>query len=184
MDRRITKRSAPWLVLLAPRPGEQGYICEGLVPRGVKDRVVLVAVALAYSHAFWLEFCLDQDPALSEVLEHAWTFFGGSPRSWLFETRAPSAPLDRRVLEQARCHGAIARPLVAEDRVCWGEWALRSVPERLLRRSLLRELGLANRALRGFALEMLERPHPQTPDRRVGEVLEQERRCLRQAGRS
>ena len=183
MDRRITKRSAPWLVLLAPRPGEQAHICEGLVPRGVKDRVVLVAVALAHSHAFWLEFCLDEDPALSEVLEHAWTFFGGAPRSWLFETRAPSAPLDPRVLEQARCHGAIARPLAAEDRVCWGEQALRSVPERLLRRGLLRELSLANRALRGFALEMLERSHPQMRDRRVGEVLEQERLCLRQAGR-
>lgn len=183
MDRRITKRSAPWLVLLAPRPGEEAHICEGLVPRGDKDRVVLVAIALAYSHGFWLEFCLPQDGALSEVLEHAWSFFGGAPRSWLFETRAPSVLLEAGVLELAQRHGAMARHLVTEDRVCWGEWALRSVPERFLRRGLLRELSLANRALRGFSLEMLERPHPRMPGSRVGEVLEQERRSLRQAGK-
>jgi hypothetical protein len=182
MDRRITKRSAPWLVLLAPRPGEQAHICEGLVPRGIKDRVILVAVALAYSHAFWLELCLD-DGALAEVLEHAWRFFGGAPRSWLFETRVPSRPRDHLVLKEARRHGAIARPLVAEDRVCWGEQALRFVPERLLRRGLLRELGVANRALRGFVLEVLQRPHPQMPERRVCEVLEEERRHLQVAGR-
>ncbi len=183
MERRMVKRSAPWVALLAPRPGEQAHICEGLVSRGVKDRVVLVAVALAYSHAFWLELCLDEG-ALSEVLEHAWRFFGGAPRTWLFETRVPSTPRDQLVLEQARHHGAIARPLAAEDRVCWGEQALRFVPERLLRRGLLRELGMANRALRGFALELLQRSHPQLPERRVCEVLDEERRQLQAAGRA
>jgi hypothetical protein len=181
MDRRITKRNAPW-VALAPQPGEEAHICEGLVPRGVKDRVILVAVALPYSHAFWLEFCLCEE-ALAEVLEHAWRFFGGAPHTWLFETRVPSRPGDQRVLEQARCHGAIARACAAEERVCWGEQALRFTPERLLRRGLLRELALANQALRDFVLEMQQRPHPQMPGRHVCEVLEEERRYLWGAGK-
>jgi hypothetical protein len=181
MERRITKRNAPW-VALAPRPGEEAHICEGLVPRGVKDSVILVAVALPYSHAFWLEFCLDE--GLAEVLEQAWRFFGGAPRTWLFETRVLSTPRDQRVLEQARCHGAIAWPLVAADRVGvhWGEQALRFVPERLLRRGLLRELDLANCALRDFVLEMQQRPHPQMPGH-VCEVLEEERRYLQREGK-
>jgi hypothetical protein len=78
----------------------------------------------------------------------------------------------------------VARPLVLDDKMGWGEWALRSVPERFLWRSLLRDLGLANRVLRDFALGMLHRPHPQMPGRSVSEVLEEERRYLCPAGRA
>jgi hypothetical protein len=177
MDGTTRRRSAPKLLRLAPAPAGRAHICQGLVPGGDQYHVALVAIMLAYSHAVWAEFCVeDNGAALSEVLEHAWEFFGGSPRTWLFETKAL---IDSQVLDMARRCKAIARPFAMNDEVCWGEWALRSVPPRMLRRSLLRNLGLANQMLRGFCLEMLERPHPQMPDRRVREVLDEEHACLR-----
>jgi hypothetical protein len=180
MDRRTRRQSAPKLLRLAPTPGERAHICQGLVPGGDQDRMVLIAVMLDYSHAVWTEFCVaDDDAALPEVLEHAWDFFGGSPRTWLFETMAPIEP---RVLDLARRCKAIARLVALHDGVCWGEWALRSVPPWLLLQSLLRDLDAANRILHGVCLEMLERDHPQMLDRRVHEVLDEERICLRPAG--
>lgn len=171
--------SAPKLLRLAPTPGERAHICHGLVPSGDRDCVALVEVALAYSHAVWAEFCVEDDDAeLTDVLEHAWTFFGGTPRTWLFET---IARLEPRVLELARRHGSVARLFAMSNGECCGEWALRKVPARLLRRNLLRDLNLANRLLRSFCLERLERPHQQMPNRSVREVLDEERAHLRRA---
>lgn len=180
MDRRTRRQSAPKLLRLAPAPGERAYICQGLVPGGDQERVALVAVMLDYSHAVWTEFCVaDDGGVLSEVLKHAWEFFGGSPRTWLFETMAP---IESRVLDLARRCKAIARPFGVHDGVCWGELALRSVPPRLLWRGLVCDLDLANRMLRGFCLEKLERDHPQMQDRRVHEVLDEERIYLAPTG--
>ena len=185
MDGRTTRRSAPTQVRLAPQAGEQGHVCTGIVFRTERETLTLTTVTLAYSHAAWAEFCgEDQTGAavLAPVLEHAWEFFSGTPRTWLFETVAPTIALDADVLGLARRCGAVARPFMAADGVRWGEWALRAVPERLLRRHLLRDLGLANRLLRAFVDEMLWRDHPHRRDRRVHEVLDEERGYLRRAG--
>ncbi len=180
MDRRTRRRSTPRFLQLAPAPAEQAHICEGLVPRD-QDRVRLVVVALAWSHAVWAEFRVDAGEAgLCEVLDRAWEFFGGVPRTWLFETRAELAP---QVLELARRHGAIAKPYARCDWMGWGEWALRCVPERFLRPHLLRDLGLANRSLRVFVEEKLWRGHPGQRDQRVHEVLDEERGYLRPTGK-
>jgi len=179
MGRRTIRWSAPTLERLAPAPAEEAHLCEGLVPSGDDERVVLVVVALAWSHAVWAEFCVDaEDAALCEVLDHAWEFFGGAPRTWLFETRATLSP---PVIERARRRCATARPFAEHDGVRWGEWALRCVPERLLRRHLLRDLGLANRSLRVFVEEMLQRDHAIQHHCRVRELLEAERGYLRPA---
>ena len=182
MDRRTKRRTEPTLLRLAPAAAEEAHICEGLVPRGDHDRVVLAVVALTYSRAVWAEFRVDdaEDAGLCAVLEHAWDFFGGVPRTWLFETRVGLTP---QVLELARRRGATARPYAQREWMGRGEWALRCVPERFLRPHLLRDLGLANRSLHVFVEEMLQRDHPGQRDRRVYELLAEERGYLRPAGK-
>lgn len=184
MATRTLRQDAPPLVRLAPRPGERAYICSGLIFRTEGSTLVLSTITLAYSRALWAEFCQEETPdaTLAPVLEHAWEFFGGAPRTWLFETVRPTAPLEASVLTLAHRCGAVPRAFAPADGVRWGEWALRRVPHRLLRRHLLRDLGLANRLLRAFVDEQLWRDHPHQPDRRVYEMLDDERGHLRPAG--
>lgn len=141
-----------------------------------RGTLVLSTITLAYSHAAWAELgvALDDDLALAPVLEHAWEFFGGAPRSWLLETARSGADRDPAVLALAGRYGSTVRPFTAADGVRWGEWALRAVPERLLRRHCLRDCGLGNRLLRLCADELLWRDHPQVRERRVYEVLDEE----------
>jgi hypothetical protein len=178
MARRTLQQDVAALVRRAPQPGEQGHICECLVPCGDDERVTLVVVALAYSHAMWAEFYLAEDAALPAALEHAWEFFGGAPRTWLFETVRPTASLDPGVLALAQRCGAVPRPFAAHDGVRWGEFLLRYIPERFLRRHLLRYLVLANGLLRSFCENTLWRAHPQRDGRSVLEVLAEERGAL------
>jgi hypothetical protein len=181
MDGRTTRRSTPAQVRLAPRPGEQGHICTGIVFRTERGTLTLTTVTLAYSHAAWAEFCGGEQAGAAvpaRVLEHAWEFFGGAPRTWLFEAVPPTTVLDTDVRALARRWGAVTRPFLAADGVRWGECTLRAVPERLLRRHLLRDLGLANRLLGAFVDEQLWRDHPHQRDRRVYEVLDEERGYL------
>jgi hypothetical protein len=142
-----------------------------------RGTLVLSTVTLAYSHAVWAEFGVEVggDLALAPVLEHAWDFFGGVPHTWLLETVRPGASLDPTVLALARRYGSMVRPFTAPDGVPWGEWALRAVPARLLRRHFLRDCGLGNRLLRVFVDEMLWRDHGQRRERRVYQVLDEER---------
>ena len=185
MDRPTTRRSAPTYLRLAPRPGDRGHICTGSVFRTERGTLTLTTVVLAYSHAAWAEFCFDEQDAVAgpvRVLEHAWAFFGGAPRTWLFETLPPSIALDADVRGLARRCGAVARRFRMADGVRWGEWALRAVPERLLRRHLLRDVGLANRLLGAFVDERLWRDHPAQRTRRVYELLDEERGQLGPVG--
>ncbi len=185
MDGRTTRRSAPTQVRLAPQAGEQGHVCTGIVFRTERGTLTLTTVTLAYSHAVWAEFCGEDHSGVAvpaRVLEHAWEFFGGAPRTWLLETVAPTLTLDEDVRALAHRCGAVTRAFLAADGVRWGEWALRAVPERLLRRHLLRDLGLANRLLGAFVDEQLWRDHPHQRDRRVYEMLDEERGYLRPAG--
>ena len=174
----------PALVRQAPRPAELAHICVGVVFRTEHGALTLTALALAYSHAVWAEFSGDDDTTTvpCHVLAHAWEFFGGAPRTWLFETVRPTAAMQPDVLALARGCCAVARPFTASDGVAWGEWALRCVPEQLLRRSLLRDLGQANRLLRVFADEMLRRERLGMAGRRVHELLDEERGHLRCVG--
>jgi hypothetical protein len=183
MDRRTTKRSAAALLRLAPAPAERAHICQGLVFRTEAGDQTVVTVALGYSHAVWAEFCIQVgESALPVVLEHAWEFFGGAPRTWVFEATSPAALRQPDLVELAERWRAVVRPVDVCDPVPWGEWALRRVPERLLRRSLLRDLGLANRLLRASVEEMLWRDHPAHPGRQVHDVLEEERGYLWRTG--
>ena len=146
MDGSTRRSSASLIVRRQPTRAEEAHICEGLVPRGDGDRAVLVVVALA-GPAVWAELCAGSSEAeLGAVLEHAWTFFDVVPRIWHFETRASLGPA---LMELARRHGATARTLASHRPMARGpgESALRRVPERLLRRHVLRDLDHANRLL-------------------------------------
>jgi hypothetical protein len=179
MARRTLRQDAPTLVRLPARPAERAHICSGSIFRTERGTLVLTTVTLAYSHAVWAEFGVEvAEWALAPVLEHAWEFFGGVPHAWLLETVRPSAPLEPAVRALARRCGATVRPFTETDGVRWGEWALRAVPERLLRRHFLRDCALGNRLLRVFVDEMLWRDHPQLRERRVYEVLAEERAGL------
>jgi hypothetical protein len=76
-------------------------------------------ITLAYSHAVWAEFGVEVDGelALAPVLERAWEFFGGAPRTWLLETVRSSASLDPALLALARRYRATVRPFTAVDGV-------------------------------------------------------------------
>jgi hypothetical protein len=182
MARRTLQQEVAALVRHAPQPGEQAHICGALVPAGDGERVSLLVVALAYSHAMWAEYGAAEDAALGGVLKHAWQFFGGAPRTWLFETVRPAASLDPGVLALAQRCGAAARPFAVHDGVHWGELLLRYLPKRFLRRHLLRNFALANRLLRTFCEDVLWREHPQRDGRSVLEVLAEERGALHPAG--
>jgi hypothetical protein len=141
----------------------------------------LVVVALAWSHAVWAEFYRNGDGAgLVSALEDGWQFFGGVPRVWIFETKTV---LVSQVIELAQGRAASVRSYMDGDGVRWGEWALRRVPERLLHPDPLRDLERANRSLRRFVEEMLERRAPNQQGRHIGELLEDERSYLRSARR-
>ncbi len=169
--------NAPSTPLLARPPGEEAHICQGLVRRD-HDRLELVAVVLPWSGALWAEFVVHSNKAegveLCKVLEHAWEFFGGVPRTWVFETmsRLPS-----EVLELAQRLGSTATiELSRPNKLGWGELALRRVPEWLLSPEALRDLTAANRVLRIFVAEWTKmRPHPRHRDRSIGKMLKEER---------
>lgn len=133
---------------------DEAHISEGLVRRGDDGaRAVLVVVALTRLPLVWAEFCASASAAaLGEILKHAWEFFGLVPRTWRFDSRAALPP---DVLELAQGYGATARPHAIHEAMVRGvaECALRRVPERLLRRQLLRDLDHANRLLRDFVEE-------------------------------
>jgi len=167
---------AEWTV----EPAAQADICRGLVPRGHGERVTLVAVALAYSRASWFEYCAreeDEGPGLLRVLEHAWGFFGGAPRTWRCDMAAAPGRAHGAVEELARRYGAQWLRGVAckPGAAGCGEVALRQVPARLLAQVVLRDLDEANRLLRDFAREHLQRPHPGQAGLSVGDVLDGER---------
>lgn len=138
-------------------------------------RVVLVVVVLAWSRAVWAELRVNGEAELVKSLERAWAFFGGAPRTWLFETDTVHV---LEVLEHARRRGAIAMPSVREG-TRWGEWALRRMSRRLRRPLLARDLEHAQRRVRDFVQEMLQRRRPDHHDRRVCELLQDERAHLR-----
>ncbi len=175
-------------------PAEQAqvdwaHICK--LPFGNSYRSLwLFVFVLSYSRAMWGEFVLDLGAAsLHRSMVRALSFFGGCPRTWLFDN--PKSIAVARHGKAVRFHPGLlglADAYRAEPRVC----AVRAPNqkgkvERLIR--YLRDAFLVGREIGSVAQgnrELLQfisttanvRPHPVRMGETVAQALEHEKRLL------
>jgi transposase len=172
-------------------PGEQaqidwGHVGSMVVPGGQRALWVFVIV-LAYSRAMWAELVVDMSvESLRRSLVRAASFFGGSPRQWLFDNaktvvieRAGDAIRFHPVLLDlaARLHvqPALCAPHRPTDKGKI-ERAIRYLKDRFFAARTFHSLEHGNIQLAEFINNVAhERPHPRWPDRRVIDVFEVER---------
>jgi transposase len=175
-------------------PGEQAqvdwaHVGEMTVPGGKRPLWAFVMV-LSYSRASFVELVLTLDVhSLRRSLVRASTFFGGSPRQWLFDN-AKSVVIERHG-DLVRFHPDLldlAARLHVEPRLCTPrkphekggvERAIRFFKERFFAARSFHSLEHGN----AQALEFIEqvahpRPHPRWPNRSVAHVFEEERSLL------
>jgi transposase len=179
---------------LDPLCGEQAqvdwaYVGRGRVPGGERARWIFVRV-LAYSRQLYVEFLWEPSAeSLRRSLVRAHTWFGGSPRQWLFDN--PRYIVLGRHGDQVRFHPALlelAGALGTEPRLCRVaapaqkgrvERAVRYVRDRLLAGCTLTDVAQGNTLAVPFLHEVAPaRPHPRLPGRTVGEVFAEERARL------
>jgi transposase len=176
---------------LSMLPGEQGQVDwmhagRIAVPGGFRDLWLFVMV-LAWSRATWAEFVIDISAwSLLRSLQRACTYFGGTPREWLFDN--PKIV----VLER---HGGAVRfhPLLVELSGWYAvrlglcgvrkphekgrvERTNRYLRDRFLAARAIHSVDQGNRELLAFFDEVaLPRPHPTLPGRTVRDCLGEER---------
>ena len=172
-------------------PGEQAqvdwaHVGELAVPGGRRPLWAFVMV-LAYSRAMWAELVIDMGIAsLRRSLVRASTFFGGSPRQWLFDN-AKTIVLERtgdairfhpELLElAARLHvqPALCAPRKPQEKGKV-ERAIRFLKERFFAARTFHSAAHGNAQLTDFLTAIAhERPHPRWPDRRVADLFEEEK---------
>ena len=177
-----------------PLIGEQAqvdwaHVGLGDVPGGTRALWVFVMV-LAFSRALFVEFVWDLGAAsLRRSRVRAHTFFGGSPRQWLFDN--PKAVVLGRHGDAVRFHPTVlelAGAFCTQPRLCRVrspeekgrvERAVRYVRDRLLAGRTIRDVAQGNAAAEVFLREIAPaRPHPRLPGRTVGEVFAEERAAL------
>lgn len=158
--------------------------------RGGKRDLWLFVLTLSWSRAFWAELVLDLGVAsLRRSLVRAADYFGGATRQWLFDN--PKTVVVARDRDQIRFQDdllALCSYYHVEPRVCVPRKAnQKGRVERTIR--YLRERHFAARKIHGIAdgnkqlLAFIEqtanaRPHPEHPERRVGELLQEEKTRL------
>jgi transposase len=166
-----------------------GYIGKLRFPGGTRQLWVFVMV-LAYSRAIWAELVLDLTAiSLRRSLVRACSYFGGVTRQWLFDN--PKIVVLERRGDAVRFHPellALAGQLCAAPRLCGVrkpqqkgkvERAVRFLRERFFAARTIRDLERGNADLRVFLHEIANRrPHARWPDRRVHEVLAEEKARL------
>lgn len=176
---------------LSMLPGEQAQVDWAhagriTVPGGFRDLWLFVMV-LSWSRAAWGEFVLDISAwSLLRSLQRACSYFGGTPREWLFDN-AKVVVLER--------HGRAVRfhPLLLD---LAGEYAVRLglcgvrkphekgrverhnrfLRDRFLAARVIHSVEQGNRELLAFFDDIaLPRPHPTLPGRTVRDCFEEER---------
>ena len=175
-------------------PGEQAQVDWAQVgmrpvPGGQRALWVFVMV-LAYSRMLWLEFVWDLTVAsLRRSLIRAHTFFGGSPRRWLFDN-ARTVVVERQG-RAVRFHPTLlelAGALHVEPSLCTPyapqqkgrvERAVRFVRERLLDGRTILDVDAGNAAAEPFLHTIAPaRTHPTRRDQTVAQVFAQEKERL------
>jgi transposase len=175
-------------------PGEQAqvdwaHVGTISVPGGKRALWVFVFV-LAYSRAIWAELVLDLGvESLRRSLCRASIHFGGSPRQWLFDNA--KCVVIERAGDAIRFHPTLvdlAARLHVQPTLCAPrrptdkgkvERAIRYLKDRFFAARSFHSVAHGNAQLLEF-LEtiVLDRPHPRWPDRRVADVLAEERSRL------
>jgi hypothetical protein len=144
-------------------------------------------MVLAHSRAMWGELVIGLDVhSLRRSLVRAASFFGGSPRQWLFDN-AKTVVVERRG-DAVRFHEGLldlAARLHVQPRVCAPhkpnqkgkvERAIRFLKERFFAARSFHSLAHGNAQLDVFLRDVANaRPHPRWPDRAVASVLDEER---------
>jgi len=166
--------------------GHVGYLD---VPGGRRPLYIFVLV-LAYSRALWAELVLDVAAhSLRRSLVRAAVYFGGCTRQWLFDN--PKIVVVGRQGDAVQFHPLLLElcgALRVEPRLCGVrkpqekgrvERAIRYLKERFFAARKIHSIAHGNARLLEFITTVTdERAHPQWPDRRVREVLEEERQKL------
>lgn len=172
-------------------PGEQAqvdwaHVGSLAVPGGRRPLWTFVMV-LAYSRAMWAELVVDMGAdSLRRSLVRASTFFGGSPRQWLFDN-AKTVVVERSG-DAIRFHPMLldlAARLHVQPALCGPrkphekgkvERAIRYLKERFFAARSFHSVAHGNAQLAEFFTTIAhERPHPRWPERRVADLFEEER---------
>jgi transposase len=147
-------------------------------------------MVLAYSRAMWAELVIDLSAiSLRRSLVRACSYFGGATRQWLFDN--PKIVVLERHGDAVRFHPellALAGQLCVAPRLCGVrkpqqkgkvERAIRFLRDRFFAARTIRDVARGNAELVTFLDEIANvRPHPRWPERRVDEVLTDERARL------
>jgi transposase len=166
-----------------------GYIGKLRFPGGERQLWVFVMV-LAYSRAMWAELVIDLTAAsLRRSLVRACAYFGGATRQWLFDN--PKIVVLERHGDAVRYHPellALAAKLCVAPRLCGVrkpqhkgkvERAIRFLRDRFFAARTIRDVARGTAELQTFLDEIANvRPHPRWPERRVDEVLAEEKTRL------
>jgi transposase len=156
---------------------------------GTRQLWVFVMV-LSYSRAMWAELVIDLSASsLRRSLVRACGYFGGATRQWLFDN--PKIVVLERHGDAVRFHPellALAAKLCVAPRLCAVrkpeqkgkvERAIRFLRDRFFAARTIRDVERGNAELLTFLDEIANvRPHPRWPERRVDQVLAEERARL------
>ena len=165
------------------------YVGKLRVAGGTRQLWAFVMV-LSYSRAIWGELVLDLSASsLRRSLVRACCYFGGATRQWLFDN--PKTVVLERHGDAVRFHPdllALAGQLRVAPRLCAVrkpkqkgkvERAIRYLRDRFFAARTIRDLDRGNAELLAFLDEIANvRPHPRWPERRVDQVLAEERTRL------
>lgn len=147
-------------------------------------------MVLSYSRAMWAELVIDLSAiSLRRSLVRACSYFGGATRQWLFDN--PKIVVLERHGDAVRYHPellALAAELCVAPRLCGVrkpqqkgkvERAIRFLRDRFFAARTIRDVERGNAELLTFLEKIANvRPHPRWPERRVNEVLAEEKARL------
>ena len=172
-------------------PGEQAQVdwahVGSIIVAGGRRPLWAFVMVLAHSRAMWAELVIGLDVhSLRRSLVRAASFFGGSPRQWLFDN-AKTVVVERRG-DAVRFHDGLldlAARLHVQPRLCTPrkphekgkvERAIRYLKERFFAARAFHSLAHGNAQLEVFLRDTANaRPHPRWSDRTVAAVFDDER---------
>jgi len=157
---------------------------------GTTRQLWVFVIVLAYSRAMWAELVIDLSASsLRRSLVRACIYFCGMTRQWLFDN--PKIVVLERHGDAVRFHPdllALAGQLCVALRLCGVrkpqqkgkvERAIRYLRDRFFAARTIRDIDRGNAELLAFLAEIANvRPHPRWPERRIIDVLAEERARL------